>query len=231
MVSAVAAEAQKPKVEVFTVDNGLPSSEILDLAQDAAGRLWILSRGGVSVYDGSKFRTYTSADGLPPVELSALEIDPGGRVWVATRMPAVYFLEGKQWQPLPSPPEALGAQSVSSLAVGWRDGRPSVVIGTLEGDLAVWNGANWARPEALEGPALERISALLYDGEEIVVATGFGLCRLDGLALDCRERELDPRLREEIFAVGLRADQGAAPLDGARRLLLVGGDVDGILGG
>jgi ligand-binding sensor domain-containing protein len=34
------------------MDDGLPSAEVVDLAQDASGRLWVLTAGGLTLYDG-----------------------------------------------------------------------------------------------------------------------------------------------------------------------------------
>ena len=52
LCGAVPGNAQMPRIETFTIDDGLPSSVILNLAQDRSGRLWILNRLGVTVYDG-----------------------------------------------------------------------------------------------------------------------------------------------------------------------------------
>lgn len=48
----------------FTTENGLISNTINDLFQDSRGYLWIATFDGLSVYDGSSFKSYTSLHGL-----------------------------------------------------------------------------------------------------------------------------------------------------------------------
>ena len=49
----------------FTVENGLPQSQVLSIFQDASGRLWIgTNQGGVARYDGNTFENITETNGL-----------------------------------------------------------------------------------------------------------------------------------------------------------------------
>ena len=94
---ACAARAQRPQITTFVQGDGLPSSRIVDLEQHPSGRLWILSRGGVTHFDGHAFRPVPRA-GLTDRELQGLEIDAGGRPWTVTRWigPHVYHLDGER---------------------------------------------------------------------------------------------------------------------------------------
>ena len=51
-------------VKHFTVDNGLPSTEIYFIHQDVEGYFWICTDRGISQYDGTSFTNYSTADGL-----------------------------------------------------------------------------------------------------------------------------------------------------------------------
>ncbi len=198
------ALAQKPKVEIYTVDNGLPSSTITDLAQDASGRLWILSRAGVTVYDGRNFRTFSSQDGLPKGELWALEIDAEGRIWTVTRSrPRVYFLAGEVWQALPPAPQiGLDGNMVTAMAVLGEGESKLVVLGTTSSGLWWWNGDVWGRLNEQDGLPANRVYSLATVEDQIWVGTSHGLCQLDvSLEVNCTSQALDERLQQEIHAI------------------------------
>ena len=92
-------------METFDVGDGLPSATIYDLAQDPSGRLWILSRAGITEYDGRELRTFSSGEGLSGRPLSALAVGPGGRVWTVERSgKTVHVLEGASWRRRSQPP-------------------------------------------------------------------------------------------------------------------------------
>lgn len=56
LVSATVLQSQNSYLERFTVADGLPQQEVIDLAQDEFGYLWIATKGGeVTRYDGEKF--------------------------------------------------------------------------------------------------------------------------------------------------------------------------------
>ena len=54
------------------------------IAFDGAGRAWLGTGTGLSVFDGEKWVTYTTEDGLASNDLRALAIADDG-VWVGTR--------------------------------------------------------------------------------------------------------------------------------------------------
>ncbi len=227
-LGVAAARGQKPKVEAFTVGQGLPSAIIFDLAQDATGRIWILSRTGLTVYDGRDFYRPASVEALPGHRLAVLETDESGRLWtVAREEKLVYRLEGDVWHRLPAPPpssEERPLRWATSLLVvpgGDRSGPdgPPVIVGTTDEGLLIWNGAAWTRTGASEGLASDQVTSLEALDGTIFVGTLAGLCQLEGSRVDCRQREREPRLRDLIFA--LRADPTGPA---SRRLWILGSD-------
>ena len=48
----------------YTPKDGLVNSRVREIYQDSRGRLYFLSYGGLSVYDGNRFRNYTIQNGL-----------------------------------------------------------------------------------------------------------------------------------------------------------------------
>ncbi len=212
LLVAPAARAQKPKVETYALGDGLPNLAITDLAQDASGRIWVLSHAGVSVYDG---RTFTPVDaaGLPAEELGALEIDDQGGIWTVTRWngPHVYRLDGESWRPLPAPAAGGPARGLTSLAV--LPGSGTVAVGSVRRGLWLWDGAAWTHHDLAGGVPDAGVHALAAWGDAIAVGTATGLCLVEGRAvrgsrLDCRFGEREPRLSEPILGL---ATAGATP--------------------
>ncbi len=200
LAGACPASAQKPKIETFGFGDGLPNLAITDLAQDSAGRLWILSFAGISVYGGETFETYSRASGLPEEELGALEIDAEGGIWTVTRWtgPRVYRFDGERWRPLPAPAAGDAAQGLTSLAVLPASG--IVAVGASSSGLWLWDGAGWSRHSVGDPPAVG-VRALAVFEDAIAVGTGGGLCLVEDLELDCGWREREPRLGEPILGL------------------------------
>ncbi len=219
LLAAVEAWAQRPRVEAFTVGQGLPSATIFDLAQDSTGRIWILSRIGLTVYDGRSFYRPVSVDALPSHRLAVLEVDDRGRLWTVSRSEKlVYRLDGDVWHRLPPPPGSLDEPlhwATSLLVVPGSDG-PTVIVGTTDEGLLIWNGTAWSRVVAGGNTLTAYVSSLEALEGTVFAGTLGGLCRLVGARLDCSAEAADRRLREPIHA--LRAEPAS------RRLWILGPD-------
>jgi diguanylate cyclase (GGDEF)-like protein len=72
----------------ITQDQGLPNAIATALAEDGRGFLWIGSPGGLSRWDGYRFRVYQAdpqrEGALPDSYVQALHGDAKGRLWVGT---------------------------------------------------------------------------------------------------------------------------------------------------
>ncbi len=219
LLAAFAAHAQKPRVEIFTVGDGLPSATIYDLAQDASGRIWILSRAGLTLYDGHEFYRPASVDALPGHRLAVLEVDAAGRLWTVSRSEKrVFYQEGEGWGHLPLPPlvpDGGELRWATALLVPGR-GQPLTVVGTADEGLLIWDGAVWTHAAVGDGPVSVRVTDLEVHGGKIFAGTAAGLCTLETSGVDCRLRDVDPRLSDRLFA--LRADPSV------RRLWILGSD-------
>src|ERR1700736_4291568 len=76
----------------YTPHDGLVNNRVRSMYQDSKGRLYFLTYGGLSVYDGARFINYGQAEGLTlPVVNDMLEITPDS-FWVATNSPELHGL-------------------------------------------------------------------------------------------------------------------------------------------
>ena len=220
------AWAQRPKVEVFSTDDGLPSTHIYGLAQDTrSGRLAILTRAGVTVHDGHTLTTYTHADGLPSGGLAALAVDEAGRFWTMARWDrlAVCRLE-ETWRCLPSrsvasPDSPSGASrtlQMTSLALNRRDERTLTAAGSIGAGLWLWeagdapvDAADWREWGSAHGLPSDHVHTIVPVDEGFAVGTAAGLCFLRNAVLDLGLRERLPRLRDPILALQPEPHGGA----------------------
>ncbi len=78
--------AQKAASKHFSLEDGLLSDGVTSLCQDSNGFLWIGTDDGLSVYDGSVFKSLTTADGLGSSMVNCLheDIREKGLIWVGT---------------------------------------------------------------------------------------------------------------------------------------------------
>ncbi len=78
------SRAQRYALQNYNTENGLVQSQALAMVQDPLNRLWVGTFGGLSVFDGSEFKTYTRADGLISNTVTAIGFAPNGITWIGT---------------------------------------------------------------------------------------------------------------------------------------------------
>lgn len=73
-------------VQAFNSDNGLPQNSVAAILEDRSGYLWVGTFGGLSRFDGHRFRNFThrGIDGLPSDRIAALLEDAQGQIWIGT---------------------------------------------------------------------------------------------------------------------------------------------------
>ncbi|MBW6490341.1 MAG: histidine kinase [Lentimicrobium sp.] len=81
LILNTAMYAQRPVFRHYSVNEGLPSSEVYDVIQDSKGYMWIATNMGVSRFDGREFRNFDTQDGLPENTVFEVYEDETGRIW------------------------------------------------------------------------------------------------------------------------------------------------------
>jgi ligand-binding sensor domain-containing protein len=85
-------------VTTFGVDEGLPQSSVMDVAQTPDGYLWIGTlMGGISRFDGVRFVNFDLEGnaGRGPVSVNRLFVDAAGRLWVNSFSGVERYAEGR----------------------------------------------------------------------------------------------------------------------------------------
>ncbi|MBL0013695.1 MAG: hypothetical protein IPP30_08085 [Flavobacterium sp.] len=76
--------SQDPYYINYTTNDGLPSSTIYSIYQDARGFLWFTTDAGIVKYDSHAFTLYNTEDGLSDNEVFQMKKDHKGRIWLLT---------------------------------------------------------------------------------------------------------------------------------------------------
>jgi ligand-binding sensor domain-containing protein/anti-sigma regulatory factor (Ser/Thr protein kinase) len=79
------AKITLPPYRLYTLRDGLPQMQIWSMLQDSRGHLWIGTKGGISRYDGEKFKNYSQVDGLADNRVDRIYEDYSGNIWIVTR--------------------------------------------------------------------------------------------------------------------------------------------------
>ncbi|SDZ82215.1 sensor histidine kinase [Bizionia paragorgiae] len=78
-------EAQHDQLRGYTLEHGLPQSQVYDMVQDSIGYLWLGTQGGgLSRFDGASFKSWNEKDGLLSNYIHALHI-ANGVLYIGTR--------------------------------------------------------------------------------------------------------------------------------------------------
>jgi PAS domain S-box-containing protein len=203
-VAASAAFGQSYLVHTYSLDEGLPSAEVLSIAQDPFGRMWFATRAGIVVYDGACWATRPTPMGVSDSPWRFLHLTRDGRMWVAgsdATSPIIAF-DSTQWNeppvvtelPCPSsllPPE--GA-TVTAFAVSVQNGGPVIVVGLSRHGVLIRRAKRWSRFAPENGLPGDQVRAVLIREDDILVATDKGLC---SFAKDRLQRPFDGMERPE----------------------------------
>jgi ligand-binding sensor domain-containing protein len=82
----------------YTVDDGLGSDRVLELAEGPDGSLWMATAGGVARFDGERFIVYTVEQGLNDDLVHSIAVASDGRIYAGTER-GVGVLDGDRFVP------------------------------------------------------------------------------------------------------------------------------------
>ncbi len=96
IASAIACRSQISFFKQYTVNEGLPSSVVYDIAQDSAGYIWIATDHGVSCYDGYTFSNFTTHNGLAANSNVLIFEGKNSRMWFLSYSGLLSYSEGNR---------------------------------------------------------------------------------------------------------------------------------------
>ena len=210
LAAAVSASGQSFQVRTYTEVDGLCSSVIQDVAQDARGQIWFATRGGISVFDGSSWTSYIRGRDLPmSSNVLRLTIDGNGTVWAwaENSLECLFRFSGGQWISISKPAFVADAIRPTAMLVHGDLGRETVALATRDQGLLVWNDGRWiqiGQKDGLPGPT---VLGLARAGSRLYLATPGGLYYFENGRLLQFSAAGAPPLSEPIY--GLAAEDSA----------------------
>jgi len=172
-----AAVAQRHALDQYSLDAGLPQSQVRDVLQDERGYLWVaLFGGGIARFDGRTFNTLTTEDGLPSDIVTGLHEDSSGTIWVGTRNGLGRY-DGTTITAF-TEADGLPDDNIQALAEGPQD---RLWIGTPSGVVS-YDGSAF-RPLAPDRLPNTSYRGLAARGDTLWIGAQTGLYRYDGSRL------------------------------------------------
>jgi len=77
--------SQQYNFRTYSLEQGLPQSQVNALMQDETGNIWVgTNGGGLARFNGKEFQVFTKKQGLPDNIILALHQDKSGTLWIAS---------------------------------------------------------------------------------------------------------------------------------------------------
>jgi signal transduction histidine kinase len=132
---SLSLSAQTFPTKHYTTREGLAQMQVMSVLEDSRGILWVGTKGGLSRYDGQRFKNYRKADGDSLIHdmIWQLKEDQPGNIWIGTAGGVSKFdgAKFKSWQ-LPNPKEG-----VNGLFIGKKN---QIFIQSSQGIYQLING-------------------------------------------------------------------------------------------
>ncbi len=77
-------QAQDPYAIKYSIEEGLPTSNVYSVMEDGKGYIWFGTDVGVLKFDGYEFKHYSTDDGLADNEVFKIFEDSQNRIWFIT---------------------------------------------------------------------------------------------------------------------------------------------------
>jgi ligand-binding sensor domain-containing protein/serine phosphatase RsbU (regulator of sigma subunit) len=137
----ISTKAQQLDIKNFSIEDGLPQSQIMNICQDHSGVIWFSTNGGgVSRFDGIKFSNFSTRDGLRSNRVNVVYEDRSSTMWIGTGK-GVAIYRNKQLTAVRD--ELLDDKAIYSI---FQDGNGSLWFGTSTG-IVIFDGKKFSQFE------------------------------------------------------------------------------------
>lgn len=169
-VAAKQLSAQNIQLRSFTIEDGLPQSQVYDMVQDHMGYLWLGTQGGgLANFDGNNFEVFNESDGLASNYIHALyasndSLFIGNKKGLSIKVKNNFVnFESPQIQQFYPSKENIYLATTKGMYVFSKDKKLKKIAINPEIDLSI-------------------INAILFDGSYFWLATNNGLWRLKAIS-------------------------------------------------
>jgi ligand-binding sensor domain-containing protein len=164
--------------KTFAADQGIPSSDYYDLAEDRDGTFWLTSSEALIHYDGQHWTPYAGSSELPASDVVAMDEADDGSLWFASTYGTVMRYANNTWSTIVT----LDTQTQDFAVQG------SVAWVATDSGLIRWEDGVIRRFTTADGLTADYVLALAFDP---TVPDLLWIGTLDGLdALDTAEGKI-----------------------------------------
>ncbi len=171
--------SQSYLIDRYSEAQGLPSSVVNGLTQDALGRMWFASRIGVSCYDGISFENHISVLDSPSITYSKIAVDRYGQIW-ALSFPAfgtihIKIYRDNRWISLAAPAGLIDSSYITGFELQNHKTQTRALIGTSGFGLITYEAGKWSRLSTADGLLSDKVNGIALWEDRCLIATDRGL--------------------------------------------------------
>lgn len=166
----------------YSVDQGLPQSQVNAIHEDSRGFIWFATQGGgVARFDGNTFVQYEEIHGLAGQIVNCITEDSSGTMWFGSTWGGVSRFDGRGFKNFG---KGQGVPENEITAIIYDQKSNSILLGTKSG-LTVYNYIRFDAVEDLDGKKNLEITSFhrMIDGR-ILIGTASGAFIKNGSAID-----------------------------------------------
>jgi len=169
---------QRYDIRTYSVNEGLPSGQVGDMAEGKKGMFWLGTATGLVRFDGHHFHNFTTENGLKDNYIYDVYLDSENRFWVSTETGGVAIFETDSLRYLPEFEEALSGYTVTYMI---ESPNSEMWFGTYENGIYIKNEKGFKHFGIQEGLPDSTIWDIHFDaGGTAWIATMNGVSVYDG---------------------------------------------------
>ncbi|MDQ3537166.1 MAG: histidine kinase [Bacteroidota bacterium] len=151
--------SQKYVIKNYSIEDGLPQTQVDDICQDSFGYIWIATRGGgLGKFDGKTFTTYKTKHGLPSNLITNILWSQDKKLWIGT-YEGLSLYNGKDFKNLQLLP-VNSRQTVTSLA---EDADGNIWVANISGGISKISNDSILYYGAKDGFTDKVIKKIIFD--------------------------------------------------------------------
>lgn len=171
------ARGERLNFSLYTNTEGLPQRQVLAVARDDRGYLWLGTYGGLSRFNGRHFLTLRTHHGLSSNGIQDIVAVGSGRLWVGTSGGGVCLVEDLRATRCFHAPETLTSEDVLDLEM---DSENSVWVGGFDGVTRLFLDGSSQKFGDADGKVLRNVWSIKKVGQRILVGFSGGLAEIRG---------------------------------------------------
>ncbi|WP_138429044.1 two-component regulator propeller domain-containing protein [Fodinibius saliphilus] len=175
--------SQQYNLESFSVNKGLPHSQVSDITQTTDGFVWIGTYGGgITKFDGKNFQNYSTQEGLKTNVTEVIYEDSKKNLWIGTHGHGPMKLEADS---IVSVFDGLAIDTTTVLKISEPQENGEVWFGTIDAGVFIYDGNNLKKLTTDNGLIDNTVWDFWESSDGIIwLATQRGISRFDGKTFD-----------------------------------------------